>query len=129
MISIRSLLVFVLITTTQPVFAQDGPDIVQIFEQFVTSSAAASRCVKPEQDTLIDFLANFQMVSIYALQELQKRFPKRTKEEIMAEMKKQNDFISQKVFELVQQKGCDHSDIQEVVKRFYVQAKWQPYKK
>lgn len=80
-------------------------------------------------DTLNHFLANFQMVSIYASQELEKRYPQRTKEQIMGVMKKQSDAISQKVFELVQQKGCDHPDTQEAVKRFYVQAKWQPGKK
>lgn len=129
MISIRSLLAVALLTATGPALAQEGPDIVQIFEQFVTSSAAASRCVKPEQDTLSHFLANFQMVTIYASQELEKRYPQRAKEQIMGAMKMQNDAISQKVFELVKQKGCDHPDIQEVVKRFYVQSKWQPLKK
>lgn len=129
MISIRSLLVVGLLAAAQPVFAQDGPDIVQIFEQFVTSSAAASKCIKPEQDTLNHFLANFQMVTIYASQELEKRYPQRTKEQIMSAMKMQSEAISQKVFELVKQKGCDHTDIQEVVKRFHVQAKWQPLKK
>lgn len=129
MILFRSLLVVALITAYYPALAQKGPDIVQIFEQFVTSSAAASKCIKPEQDTLNHFLANFMMVSIYASQELEKRYPSRTKEEIMGAMQKQSDAISQKIFGLVQQKGCDHADIQEVIKRFYVQAKWQPLKK
>ena len=69
------------------------------------------------------------MVTIYASQELEERYPQRSKEQIMGAMKMQSDTISQKVFELVKQKGCDHADIQEVVKRFYVQAKWQPLKK
>lgn len=47
----------------------------------------------------------------------------------MNAMKMQSEAISQKVFELVKQKGCDHTDIQEVVKRFHVQAKWQLLKK
>jgi hypothetical protein len=129
MISIRYLLAVGLLTVAHPALSQEGPDIVKIFEQFVTSSAAASRCVKPEQETLNHFLANFQMVTTYASQELEKRYPQRTKEQIMGAMKVQSDAISQKVFELVKQKGCDHADIQEVVKRFYVQAKWQPLKK
>lgn len=126
---IRFLILCWLILFTRPTLAQQGPDIVQMFEQFVSSSAAASRCVKPEKETLNHFLANFQMVSSHTSQELAKRYPQRTKEQIAGAMKKQSDLITQKVFELVEQKGCDHPDIQEVVKRFFVQAQWQPGKK
>ncbi|MBI5893214.1 MAG: hypothetical protein HZB79_06125 [Deltaproteobacteria bacterium] len=125
---IRNLLLCFLFLVINPVYAQDSPDILQIYDQFVTSSAAASRCIKPDKETLNHFLANFQMVSIYASQELIKRYPERTKEQIASAMKNRNDAITQKIFELVREKGCDNPNIQQVVKRFFVQAKWQPGK-
>ena len=125
---IQNLLLCFLFLASNSVGAKDGPDILQIYDQFTTSSAAASRCIKPDKETLNHFLANFQMVSVYASEELIKRYPDRTKEQIAGAMKKRSNSITQKIFELVREKGCDDPNIQQVVKRFYVQAKWQPGK-
>jgi hypothetical protein len=125
---IRNLLLCLLFFTANPVYAQGSPNILQIYDQFVTSSAAASRCIKPDKETLNHFLVNFRMVSSYASQELIKRYPERSKEQIASVMKNRSDAITQKVFELVREKGCDDTSIQQAVKRFSVQAKWQPAK-
>lgn len=125
---IQNLLLCFLCLASNTVLAKDGPDILQIYDQFTTSSAAASRCIKPDKETLNQFLANFQMVYVYASKELIKRYPDQTKEKIADAMKKRGDSITQKIFEIVRDKGCDDPNIQQVVKRFYVQAKWQPSK-
>lgn len=124
----RSLFVSIFIAASNPVYAEEGFGILKIFDQFVISSAAASRCVKPDSETLNHFLANFQMVSIYASLELKKQYPKYTKDQIAGAMKRKSEFITQKMFEQIREKGCDDPAIQEVIKRFSVQAKWQPFK-
>lgn len=123
----RTLIVFVAMLSS-PSFAEEGPGILKIFDQFVVSSAAASKCAQPDKQTLTAFLANFQMVSVYTSQELQKQFPKRTKEEIATAMKGKSHEITEKVNALVAEKGCSDPDVQLVVKRFFVQAKWTPGK-
>ena len=60
--------------------------------------------------------------------ELQKQYPNRTKEQITDAMKKKTEILSQKVHDIIRDKGCDASHIQDLIKRFYVQAKWKPGK-
>jgi len=108
--------------------AQEKPGILEIFDQFALTNAAASKCTKPDNETLKHYLANFQMVSVYALMELQKQFPDRTKEQITEAMKLKSDFLSQKVNDVVRDKGCNDAGIQDLIKRFHFQAKWQPGK-
>jgi len=121
-------LVVLLALLSSTSFAEAGPGILNIFDQFVVSSAAASKCAQPDKETLTAFLANFQMVSVYTSQKLQKQFPKRSKEEIAAAMKGRSQAITEKVHSMVAEKGCSDQDVQLVVKRFFVQAKWKPGK-
>ena len=113
---------------SSPSFAEEGPGILKIFDQFVVSSAAASKCAQPDKETLTAFLANFQMVSVYTSQELQKQFPKRTEDQISTAMKGKSQAITEKVNSMIAEKGCSDPDVQLVVKRFFVQAKWKPGK-
>ncbi len=124
----RILSVSIFIITFNPAYAEEGPGILKIFEQFVTSNAAASRCIKPDNETLTDYQANFLMVSIYASQELVKQYPKYTRDQVAGAMKRKSDLISQKVFEIVSEKGCDDPSVKEEIKRFNAQAKWKPGK-
>lgn len=124
----QTFLVWIFFLASNPSYASNSPDILQIYDQFVISSAAASRCAKPDKETLNYFLANFQIVSTYASQELKKRYPAQAKEQIANAIKNRSDSITHKIFELVREKGCNDPDIQQVVKRFFVQAKWQPEK-
>lgn len=123
--SIRNLLVF-LVLLSSSAFAFEGPGILKIYDQFVVSSAAARKCAQPDKETLTAFLANFQMVSIYAIQRLQNQFPNRTKEQIATAMKQKSQAITKKVDSIVAEKGCSDPGVQLVVKRFFVQAKWKP---
>jgi mevalonate kinase len=112
-----------------PAEAKEGPDILQIFDAFILSSAAARKCVKPDEEVLANYLANFRMISIRAAQELQKRFPDKTKEQIGNVMKKNSELLTEKVDEVIDADGCENEKIDDLIKRFYLQAKWEPYKK
>jgi hypothetical protein len=101
-------------------FAQEKPDILQIFDQFVLTSAAASKCAKPEEKTLTSFLANFQMISIRASMALSERYPGHTKDQIAGAMKRESEMLTQKVNEAISAKGCDDASIQDLLKRFDV---------
>jgi mevalonate kinase len=112
-----------------PAEAKEGPDILQIFDAFILSSAAARKCVKPDEEVLANYLANFRMISIRAAQELQKRFPDKTKEQIGNVMRKNSELLTEKVDEVIDADGCENEKIDDLIKRFYLQAKWEPYKK
>jgi len=105
--------------------ADDGPGILKIFDQFVVSSAAASKCAQPDKDTLTNFLANYQMVYLYTAQELEKQYPQRTKEQIADAMNRKLQAITDSIFTLVAEKGCADPEVQQVVNRFFAQAKWK----
>lgn len=124
----RKLIIFLMLAASTPSLADEGPGMLQIYDQFVISSAAASKCAKPDDETLTAFLANFRMVSIYASQALQQQFPKRSRKEIDTAMAGKSRAITEKVNALVAEKGCADPDVQLVVKRFFVQAKWKPGK-
>jgi len=109
-----------------PLHATDKLDMLSIFDQFVTSSAATSQCDKPSKETLTKFLANFQMVSILASKKLKEQYPKVTSENIEQAKKKRTEQITTKVEEIIDKNGCENPDVQEIIKRFYVQAEWKP---
>lgn len=111
-----------------PAHAEQPLGILKIFDQFVTSNAAASKCIKPDDDTLTKFLVNFQMISIYTSQELSKEYPTRSKEQINNAIKQKINLITEQVNKIIEEKGCDDPDVKELLKRFNVQANWQPLK-
>lgn len=98
------------------------PKAIVLFDQYVSASAAASQCSKPEQKTIDGFTKNFQQIAMDALQALEKRHPKRTQQELAESMKKQSFMLSQAVFAQIKQKGCDEAQIREMTKRFAVLA-------
>lgn len=98
--------------------------ILKIYDQFIVSSAAAGQCIEISDEAATHFLANFQMVSIHASQELARQYPEHTELQIAKAMERKRDLLTSKVIELVRNRGCDDPDIQEVIRRFEVQAKW-----
>lgn len=102
--------------------AQDKLDILQIFDQFLLANHAAIKCIKPEPETLARFLLNFQVVSIRAAQEIQKRNPNFTNQDAQEFMKTRSDFQDQRVKEIIQASGCNDYRIQDLLKRFQMQA-------
>jgi|GEM_PF-710131 len=108
--------------------AQEKPGILEIFDQFLLTNAAVSKCAKPDNETLKHYLANFQLVSVYTSMELQKQYPNRTKDQIAEAMRLKSELVAKNVRSLVDAKGCNDAGIQELIKRFHAQAKWQPGK-
>jgi hypothetical protein len=106
--------------------ANDEIGVLKMFEQFTLSSAAAGKCIKPEQSELTAFLANYKITYIYALQEIKKRNPSLTKEQAAEIIKKGGEKATQAVYSVIEEEGCDAPSIQNLLKRFHVQAKWKP---
>jgi len=109
-------------------YAQEKLGMLEIFDQFALTNAAASKCIKPDSDTLTHYLSNFQMITVRTSMELQKQHPNRTKEQILEAIKKKTELLSQNVHDVIRDKGCGDVRIQDLIKRFHFQAKWQPYK-
>lgn len=123
---LKILSVSLLLVTANIAYAEEKtPDILQIFDQFASSNAAASKCTKPSKETLTKYQANYLMVSLFTSQKLAEKYPKYTKEQISKAMKRKSDFISDKVFKIVKEKGCNDPSIQQLTKRFNLQAKWK----
>ncbi|MHB1117864.1 hypothetical protein [Sideroxydans sp.] len=103
-------------------FAEQRIDIVQIMGQFVQASYAASRCAKPDQDTLSHFLNNFKIVSIRATEELKKRSPDQTEQQIINALKQRTNSVERAIDEVIRTKSCSDPRIQDLLKRFEIQA-------
>lgn len=103
-------------------FAQQKLDIVQIMGQFVQASYAASRCIKPDQQTLSRFLVNFKIASIRATDELRKRNPGYSDQQIVEHLKRGSDAVEKQIDEVIQTNGCGDPRIQDLLKRFEMQA-------
>ena len=96
--------------------------ILKIFDQFVMASKAASRCVEPEEEKLRSFLTNLRIVSQRAAEEVRRRKPDWTGEQIAAVMKKRSEGLSKKVGAVIDEKGCADPRIEDLLRRFEMQA-------
>ncbi len=97
-------------------------DIVQIMGQFVQSGYATSRCAKPDQRTLSNYLANFKLVTFRAMEELRKRNPSQTEQEIVERLKQSTGAVEKAIDEAIRSNGCSDPRIQDLLKRFEIQA-------
>jgi hypothetical protein len=107
---------------TPAVFGGQKLDIIQIMGQFVQARYAASQCLKPDQDTIARFNSNFRIVSIRATEEMLKRRPGSTVTQVSVQFKKGTDTVQKQIDEVIRTKGCDDSRIQDLLKRFEIQA-------
>lgn len=101
-------------------------DILKIYEHFTLASAAAGKCIKPEKEELTSFLANYQMVSITALTELKKRKPELSDEQASKILKAGGVKLTKAVYGVIDKEGCESPKIQDLLKRFHMQAAWKP---
>jgi hypothetical protein len=97
-------------------------DIVQIMGQFVQAGYATSRCAKPDQIALSNYLANFKLVTFRAMEELRKRNPSQTEQEIVGELKQRTEAVEKTIDEAIRTNGCSDPRIQDLLKRFEIQA-------
>jgi hypothetical protein len=109
--------------------AAEGPDILQIFDRFVISKAAAEKCLKPSQDTAAKFLVNFQGVTIRAVMRLKEMYPNSPQEKIEAGVKGRMDELSTKTAALVEKEGCGGENTANLLKLFDFHANWDMYGK
>lgn len=101
-------------------------DILTLFDEFVSAGAAASRCAAPTDEIAIHFLSNFQWVSAYATQEISRRSPQASNQEVAAALAERSQSVKRRTHELVRAEGCDSEPVQELVRRFLAQSLWKP---
>lgn len=119
---LRLLLVAALITTPTLALSQQKLDIIQIMGQFVQANYATSKCAKPDQQTLTKFNSNFKIVSVRAAEEMLKRKPGASEQQVTEVFKKGSDAVQKQIDEVVAAKGCSDPRIQDLLKRFDIQA-------
>jgi hypothetical protein len=102
--------------------AEQKLDIVQIMGQFVQASYAASRCIKPDQETLSRFLSNYKIVSIRAGEELKKRNPGQSNQQIADGLKQRTGAVEKAIDDVIRTNSCSDPRIQDLLKRFEMQA-------
>lgn len=118
----RYLSIFAMAMAACPVGAQQKLDIVQVMGQFVQANHAASKCLSPDRDTLSRFLANFKVVTVRAFEEMRKRNPGMSEQQVSETFKKGSDAVARQIDEVLGAKGCSDPRIQDLLKRFEMQA-------
>ena len=118
--------IFVLLFLSSSVVAQEKSDILETYNQFVISGAAAKQCVQPDAETMAAFMANFYVVFTGAFQEQQKQNPKLSQGELYGAMDDQSLAMSAKMEALIAKKGCSDPEVKMAVERFFKQVKWKP---
>ncbi len=66
------------------------------------------------------------MVTVYTLQEIQKRKPGLSKKEAQEIVKSGSAKATKAVHSVITKEGCESPKIQDLIKRFHLQAKWKP---
>lgn len=103
--------------------APENPDMVNIMGQFIQSNYAMTKCAKPSPETLANYLKNFKMVTQRATQEMQKRQPDKTRQQIYAIFQSGTDNVQQAMDEVLKTKGCSDPSIQELLKLYEAHAR------
>lgn len=118
----KTLIVIFLLAVSPLAIAQEKLDIVQIMGQFVQANHAASKCIKPDQRTLSNFLSNFKVVYIRATEELKKRNPSLSDQQIVEGFKQRTSAVEKAIDDVIGKNGCGDPRIQDLLKRFEIQA-------
>ena len=106
--------------------AADKTDILRIFQQFTLSSAAAGKCIKPKPEELTSFLANYQMVTTFAIREVQKRKPTMSKAQAESFLVAGGKRATNAVYKVIAETGCETPKIQRLIDTYHLQARWKP---
>jgi hypothetical protein len=117
----KCLLVLGFAMAASPSGAQQKLDIIQIMGQFVQSEYAAQKCSKPDERTLAKFNSNFRVVTIRATEEMQKRKPGATVEQITDVFGKASAAVVKQIDDVLKIGGCNDPRIQDLLKRFEIQ--------
>ena len=118
----RVIAIAALLVASSASLAQQKLDIVEIMGQFVQANYAAGKCLKPDQKTTSKFNSNFKVVSARAMEEMLKRKPGATEQQVSEFFKKASDTVQARINEVIQDKGCSDPRIQDLLKRYDIQA-------
>ncbi len=128
-IALVALLAFSCVASADPALpsaiVDDDIGVLHLFDEFVSSGAAASRCATPDNQDAARFLSNFQWVSIYATIEIRRQQPDAPPTDASAELVRRSKEIKERTHALVKAEGCESESVQELVRKFAIQAAWQ----
>ena len=102
--------------------AQGRIDIIQIWQNFIASSAAAEKCEPADKETQIKFLTNLQDVTIRTAQALQERNPGVSQNELVTQMKSVGEAVRGKVYDDINVNGCTSPKIQQMLRLYKMHA-------
>jgi hypothetical protein len=108
-----------------PAVLQDEIGVLRLFDEFVSAGAAASRCATPDDEAAARFLSNFQWVASHATREIGRQLPASSGDEVAAELARRSKAVKDRTHALVRSEGCEAEKVQELVRRFAVQASWR----
>jgi hypothetical protein len=103
----------------------DEIGVLRLFDEFVSSGAAASRCALPDDYAAARFLSNFQWVSLHATREVGRQLRDSNDSEAAAELARRSKEIKDRTHALVKAEGCEAEKVQELLRRFVIQSNWQ----
>lgn len=109
-----------------PASADERPEILNILSQFVASSTAAARCDDIDDDQMVAFLANQQMIYLQSVMALEDQHPEATGEQIAATLLRGQEDIQTQVRQRIDEHGCDDPNAQALIELFAMQAEWRP---
>ncbi len=118
----RILLAGALLASSTSSLAQTKLDIVEIMRQFILAEHAAKQCLRPDQQTLARFEANRRIVTVRATEEMLKRKPGATARQVAEWYARSTAPVLVHMDEIIRSKGCDDPRIQDLLKRFEIQA-------
>ena len=102
----------------------DEIGVLKLFDEFVSSGAAASQCAQPDDLAAARFLSNFQWVSTHAHLEIGRQLPGSGAEVVSAELARRSKEVKDRTHALVRTAGCEAGPVQDLVRRFAIQAAW-----
>ena len=108
----------------RPVAAEEGDDVLKLYDEFVSSGAAASQCANPSNQLAIRFLSNFQWISTHAVRELGRRAPDLSADQAASELARRSRSIKDDTHRMVKSHGCESMPVQQLVQRFIAQSTW-----
>ena len=103
----------------------DEIGVLKLFDEFVSSGAAASQCAAPDDVIAARFLSNFQWVSAHARAEIGRQMSGSSSDEVAAELARRSKDIKDRTHAMVRTDGCDATTVQTLVQRFAIQAAWK----
>lgn len=111
--------------TAAPALEDDEIGVLRLFDEFVSSGAAASQCAAPDDLVAARFLSNFQWVSMQAHREAGRQMPNSTPQQVADELARRSKAVKDSTHAMVRAEGCEAGKVKDLLQKFSVQAAWQ----